>query len=285
VNECNPLHLGYHVTEEGAAWAYDNCSTDGVVPVPVPQLSSSQFKGVSWHKQTGKWTAQCDGNCLGYHAAEEAAAQAYNDYVKDGVVPVNLRRTITSQFKGVSWAKLGGKWVARCKSTTLGYRATEEAAAQAYKDYVKNGVNPVPRREGTSQCMGVSWGKSNGKWKAQCKRTYLGCHATEEAAARAYNIEAERFGLPLNVIPPAGDTDDGSNIAAAALVLPSPAALVRAHGGAGSKRGAPRTPAALPTKAMRLDTSAGVAGATAAATVAAHAQGSARAAAQGGAPW
>ena len=63
---------------------------------------------------------------LGYHATEEAAAQAYDIYVKDGVVPAKLRaRTSTSQFKGVSWDKSqGGRWAAKCKGKRLGYHAT-----------------------------------------------------------------------------------------------------------------------------------------------------------------
>jgi hypothetical protein len=51
--------------------------------------------------------------------------------------------------------------------------------------------------------------KGCGKWQAVCKKKHLGYHATEEAAARAYNIEAARIGRAgLNVIAPADDTDD-----------------------------------------------------------------------------
>jgi hypothetical protein len=110
----------------------------------------------------------------------------------------------------------------------------------------------------------------------QCKGKALGRHATEEVAAQAYNIEAERLGLPLNVIPPAVDTNDGNTVAAGnavapALVLPPrPAAPWSAHAGAGFKRAAPTTPAPPQTKKVRLDTSAGAAGASATATAAAH---------------
>ena len=53
---------------------------------------------------------------------------------------------------------------------------------------------------------GVSWDKGKGRWRAVCKGRFLGCHATHEAAARAYNIEAERIELgDLNVIPPDED--------------------------------------------------------------------------------
>jgi hypothetical protein len=60
---------------------------------------------------------------------EEAAAQAIDNYVRDGVLP-EIDRT-SSQFKGVTWNKARGKWRADCKSKFLGYHATEEDAAQA----------------------------------------------------------------------------------------------------------------------------------------------------------
>ena len=99
---------------------------------------------------------------------------------------------------------------------------------------------------------------------------------TEGAAAQAYNTEAGRLGVPLNVIPPAADTDAGGNTAtpadpAAALALHSPAAPAYAR--AGPKRAAPSSLASSHAKTMRLDTSAGAAGAAgacAAAAVAAH---------------
>jgi hypothetical protein len=66
--------------------------------------STSQFKGVSWDKsQGGRWAAICKGKRLGYHATEEAAAQAYDNYVKDGIVAVTHREPASSQFQGVTW--------------------------------------------------------------------------------------------------------------------------------------------------------------------------------------
>ena len=56
---------------------------------------------------------------------------------------------------------------------------------QAYDNYVKDGVVPLLRRQGTSRFKGVFWDKHRGKWKAQCKGSNLGCHAAEEAAAQA----------------------------------------------------------------------------------------------------
>jgi hypothetical protein len=43
-----------------------------------------------------------------------------------------------------------------------------------------------------------------------CSRLPFGRHTTEEAAARMYNVEAERFGVALNIIPPAGALGTGA---------------------------------------------------------------------------
>jgi len=111
------------------------------VAVPVKRRPcSSHFKGVSWHKSSGKWEARRQGKFLGYHATEEAAAQAYDKYVNAGIAPVRRRDTSsTSQFKGVTWDKSCCKWRAICKGKSLGYHATEEAAAQAHDSYAKVG--------------------------------------------------------------------------------------------------------------------------------------------------
>jgi hypothetical protein len=116
---------------------------------------------------------------------EEEAAAAYHAYVTDGVVPVQRRRC-TSSFTGVSWVKGPGKWKAMCKSKVLGYHTTEEGAAQAYENYVKDGVVPV-KPSTFSHLTGVSWVKGPGKWKAHCKGKHLGLHDTEEGAAAAYD--------------------------------------------------------------------------------------------------
>ena len=38
---------------------------------------SSQFRGVSWHKQAGKWQARINGEYLGLFEIEEDASKAY----------------------------------------------------------------------------------------------------------------------------------------------------------------------------------------------------------------
>ena len=59
------------------------------------------------------------------------------------------------------------------------------------------GIVPGPRsRAGSSsRFRGVCWSKAEHKWTAKRKSKWLGYHATEEAAARAYNVEAARVGL------------------------------------------------------------------------------------------
>jgi len=274
-------YLGCHATEEAAAQAYDTYVKDGVVPVMHRDTTSSQLKGVRWDKGRGKWQARCKGRFLGYHATEEAAAAAYDNYVEDGVDPVTHREGTSSEssrFKGVWRDKGQGKWKAECKGKYLGYHATEDAAAQAVDNYVQDGVVPVSHRDATStsQFKGVCWDKRRGKWKAKCKGKTLGYHATEEAAARAYNTEAGRVArVDINVVPPGGDAD-GNNTAARALLRMF--ASAHTHAGAGCKRskraGAPTTPAPPQRKKMRLDTLAGAAaGARAAAPRATRGQG------------
>jgi len=178
---------------------------------------------------------------LGLHPTEEAAARAYSKYLKDGIDP-EPRGWCSSQFKGVSWDKQKNKWRALCNATHLGYHTTEEAAARAYSKYLKDGTDPIKHR--TSQFTGVFWNKNAHKWQAGCKQKYLGLHTTEGAAAQAYNVEAERIGVALNVIPPAGAARVGAGRGAG----PS------AGGGAGPKRAASKTPAApAPSKKTKRD--------------------------------
>ena len=241
--QCKEKFLGLHTTEEDAARAYIKYIKDGSVPGAA---STSQFTGVSWNTNRSKWQTHYKGTYLGLHTTEEGAARAYSKYVEDGIDPVEHRGANTSQFTGVSWHKNTNKWQAGCKGKHLGLHTAEEDATRTYRKYQEDGIAPVKHRDATStsQFAGISWVKNANKWKVTCTSTYLGLHTTEEAAARAYNVEAERVGRPLNVIPAAG--------AAGAGVEPKRAGA-GAGGGAGPKRAAPKTPAAPATskKAMR----------------------------------
>jgi hypothetical protein len=92
----------------------------------------------------------------------------------------------------------------------------------------------------SSRFTGVCWDKGKKRWRSACRGKHLGCHATEEGAARAYNAEAERVGrVDLTyVVPPASDADDDSTAAAAAA-------------GVGSKRATPKAPGPPMTKQPR----------------------------------
>ena len=212
---------------------------------------SYQFKGVTWHNNSSKWMARYQGKHLGLHTTEVGAARAYSKYLEDGIDPVEHRAN-TSRFAGVSWHKYKRKWAAQCKGKHLGRHATEEAAAQAYNKYLEDGIDPVDHREAsTSQFTGVSWDKSKNKWRARCKGKNLSHHVTETDAARAYNVEAARVGLTLNVIPPAGAAGAGGAGAgrrAGAGTGPKRVGAGTAHkrvGGSGVKGAAPKTSAAL----------------------------------------
>ena len=149
----------------------------------------------------------------------------------------------TSRFKGVSQDKRTNRWQVMCKGKYLGYHTTEEAAARAYSMYHENGIDHVEHRDSsTSQFTGVSWHKERNQWRAQCKGMHLSLHTTERVAALAYNVEAERRGLPLNVIPPAGALGAGAAAGAGAGT----------GGGAGPKRAAPKNSASpLTSKKMK----------------------------------
>ena len=77
----------------------------------------------------------------------------------------------------------------------LGCHTTEEEAARAVDDYVEHGTVPESRTE-SSRFKGVIWGKNNNKWQAKSKGKYLGCHTTEEEAARAVDDYVEHGTVP-----------------------------------------------------------------------------------------
>ena len=213
---------------------------------------SSRFQGVSSTQTHGSWTAKCDGKHLGSHATEMGAARAYSKYVQDGIVPV---KNASSRFTGLSWRPSTNRWTARCRGKYLSSHLAEEDAARAYNvEAARLGLalnviapagtagtepkhaapaTPVTQRN-SSHFKGVCWHKNSNRWRAVCKGKSFGYHATEDDAAQAYNIEAARAGLTLNVIQPAG----------------------AAGAGTGRKRAAPATAASQKTKKVRLaDTS------------------------------
>ena len=129
------------------------------------------------------------------NAVQDNDVQHPDEEGEAGCAPVPTKRrggghAGTSQCKGVYWDKTKHTWKAKCKKKYLGLHTTEEGAARAYRNYLKNGIVPDPAERGrwvTSQFKGVSWDKQHMQWKAQYKGTHLGHHATEVEAVRAYN--------------------------------------------------------------------------------------------------
>lgn len=125
--------------------------------------SSSKYKGVSWHCKDKIWHSQIRKNrklyFLGAYHDEEAAAAAYNYYAKilfgsyavlndvgniDFLKYRFLKKSGSSQFRGVTYRKSSRKWIARItingERITLGYFDTENSAAKAYNEaFVKYG--------------------------------------------------------------------------------------------------------------------------------------------------
>jgi hypothetical protein len=79
----------------------------------------------------------------------------------------------SSPVSGVSWARRENKWSAKKKAggktIWLGYHATEKAARQAVRNYVKDGTDGIKHFKPSSKFKGVYWDKSAGKWRAKVK--------------------------------------------------------------------------------------------------------------------
>ena len=63
--------------------------------------------------------------------------------------------------------------------------------------YAEDGVNPVKRRDRTSQFKGVCWSTGREKWQAECRGKCLGYHNTEEGAVQAYNTYRDTGAVPV----------------------------------------------------------------------------------------
>lgn len=136
--------------------------------------SSSRYRGVSWHTQTGRWKAQIkvhgkDVN-LGRHKSEEAAARAYDQ------AAINARgKEAQLNFPMKEYAH---------EIDTLRLISLQELAAKL------RGVEQRLAAQ-TSRYHGVRRNKRTGKWEAYIrvagKHLHLGCHASEVEAAQAFD--------------------------------------------------------------------------------------------------
>ena len=128
---------------------------------PYSLLKHSKYVGVSWHKIAKQWLTQIqvDGRSiyLGYSPTEENAAKLHDAHaVKNSTghwlnfqddypeyIPNHVR---SSQYRGVSFIKKSGQWVARvgCRAntTTIGTFTDELDAARACDSHVlTNGLD------------------------------------------------------------------------------------------------------------------------------------------------
>jgi len=186
---------------------------------PADLIPSSRHRGVYWNKRGKKWIAHISVNGkpihIGSFEKEEIAAQAYQaarDAKNKGQFAdyMSQLRAIrqsgkSSRHRGVCWCKTRKKWMAGIsidgKTVNLGTFDAEDDAATAYKEAqaAKNSGNfhkwamekhGRPLLDKTSKHRGVSWHKSQQKWRAMVrvdgKRIYLGFFDTEIEAADAY---------------------------------------------------------------------------------------------------
>ena len=149
--------LGLFISEEEAHEAYQNAlkiyHDGGDLSFMEIRIPTSQYSGVTWDKNTNKWKSYITINGkkkhLGSFTSEEEAAEAYQNALKiyndGGDLSFMETRIPTSKYKGVSWNKYGDKWQSYIKingkQRHLGYFTSEEAAAEAYQNALKELLN------------------------------------------------------------------------------------------------------------------------------------------------
>ena len=195
--------------------------------MPAKAQQSSQFTGVSWHKGCEKWYAfiSCKGQRthVGYFEEEEDAARAVNDEAKRVGIPApNVVPPRGGGGAGVAKKRKNagpavnpaGRWACGGTGDIGGSGGGSDGGRGGSGGVGGGGVGSSGgggsgggshSSKYSSKFTGVSWNKMAKRWQARCKRAYLGNFATQEAAAKAYNIEAKRVGgTTLNVILPGG---------------------------------------------------------------------------------
>lgn len=146
----------------------------------------------------------------------------------------------SSRYVGVHYDRTSRRWKAKCalggRVTYLGSHGTEADAARAYDEFARAHGKPcnfptagLAAREGrkapTSRFLGVYFDASSRKYVARCRlhrrKVYLGHHADEESAARAYDVFARAHGKPLNLPDPACVTESQPTAAPDDALAPS----------------------------------------------------------------
>ena len=203
-------HLGLFTSEEEAHEVYQNAlkiyHDGGDLSFMETRIPTSQYSGVTRHKNSNKWVSRITINNkykhLGLFTSEEDAAEVYQNALKiyhdGGDLSFMETRIPTSQYKGVSWNKYGDNWRSYIKingkNKYLGSFTSEEDAAEVYQNalkmYHEGDLSFMETRIPTSQYKGVFWDKNSNKWKSQIKingkKKYLGYFTSEEDAAEVY---------------------------------------------------------------------------------------------------
>ena len=204
-------------------------------PHPEPTLKrkrGGQYATVRWLERLKlkKWNVKFwkNGKELANRcfATEEQAKMAKAAYEFDETIPppkskkeakpgvYNKRGSVSAR---VYYYKALCMWTVSFRKNNKGLTTrkfkTQEEAERAKEQYEIDETLPPGKAENQqakriSKWKGIIWsGNTNGgRWKVYCKGTYLGTFKDydEEAAARAYNVEAKRIGIPeLSDVPDA----------------------------------------------------------------------------------
>merc|ERR1712034_205128 len=199
--------------------------------------TTSQYKGVYWHKQSGKWYVLIYPNEKnrkygGMFKDELDAAIRVNQLCEKlgialqnpGVSAISTQQyqkeKVTSEYKGVYWHKQTGKWHVhlRLKGREPKYGGSFTNELDAAKKVnqlceiwgipLQNPeINAIPneqyeKKEKTSQYKGVSWNRQLGKWDVRIRPKgqtpkYGGYFEHELDAAKKVNQLCEELGIPL----------------------------------------------------------------------------------------
>ncbi|KAG1662816.1 hypothetical protein FOA52_009030 [Chlamydomonas sp. UWO 241] len=187
----NPLtkrkkYIGRYASEEEAARAYDYA---------VVQLAVEQLR---------------DPGCTKRNFPDEIISEP------PATLGAKQKEHKTSDFTGVGWSKASSKWQARLGAKYIGCYESEEDAARAYDyevmqlrvpdatlNFPKELVSARPVSLGakqqerkTSDFTGVSWHKASSAWRATLKGRHIGCYASKEGAAKAYDYEVVQLRVP-----------------------------------------------------------------------------------------